>query len=90
LITLGALVAHGDIAATKSSKLQKAWHAKEIMDELLKLHPEFYPYPMRQGAHNHRILDAVDPSPLPRDELLNLYGKAGDYLHRGSVKKLIS
>src|ERR1700730_10759516 len=44
LIALGVLVAHGDIEATKTSKLQKAWHAKEIMDALLKLHQDFYPY----------------------------------------------
>jgi hypothetical protein len=86
LVALGCLVAHGDIKA--ADKLRGKWNADEIMRELEKLHPDFYPFAMRQdGQHN---LDAVNPSPLPKAELLKLYHKCGDVLHRGSMKKLLS
>jgi hypothetical protein len=91
LIALGCLVAHGDIAATDAKRLHKQWAADKIMDELGALHPEFFPYPMRQGrnAIGH-TLDAINPSPLPKSELLRLYWKCGDVLHRGSLKKILS
>ena len=48
LIALSCLVAHGDIAAKYSKRLGKAWSADDIIDQLTKLHPEFYPVPARQ------------------------------------------
>src|SRR3981081_1016837 len=48
LIALGCLVAHGDIPATKSKTLRRAWSADEIFKALEKLHPDFYPHPVEQ------------------------------------------
>jgi len=88
LVALGCLVAHGDLK--QSSALRKQWSADEIMKQLENLHPQFYPYAIVQtktaaGFHIHRH----DPQPLPKADFLRLYGKLGDMLHRGSIKKLM-
>src|SRR5271166_221952 len=88
LVALGCLVAHGDLEQSRA--LRKVWSADEIMKQLENLHPQFYPYAIvqtktRAGFHIHRH----DPQPLPKADFLRLYGKLGDMLHRGSLKKLM-
>lgn len=97
LIALGCLVAHGDISATKSSKLQKAWEADKIIEALEALHPDFFPVPVVQGigaplssGAKHHTIEPRVPHPLPKAEFLKLYHKCGETLHRGSIKKLLS
>jgi hypothetical protein len=90
LIAIGCLVAHGDIQAPKISKLRKEWSAETIMKELADLHPDFYPMPMRQGRNEMgHLLTGITPSPFPKEELLKVYGRSGDVLHRGNVRNLI-
>lgn len=97
LIALGCLVAHGDIPATYSKRLGKAWSADEIMGGLEKLRPHFYPIAMRQtgltgtvpGQLLHRA-EGINPPPLPKESLLDLYGKSHQHLHRGNVRKLLN
>eukprot|EP01035_Chromulina_nebulosa_P014466 gene14466-19143_t len=43
LIALACLVAHGDIAATKTTKLQSAFAANDIIKSLEKLNPSAFP-----------------------------------------------
>ena len=60
------------------------------MDALDKLHPHFYPQPIRQttmpGTHH---LQAILPSPLPKGQFIKLYNQCGEALHRGSIRKLL-
>jgi hypothetical protein len=91
LVALGCLVAHGDIKQAASDNLQKQWSAAKIMDALEKLHPHFYPRPIKQtpttapkGFHFQTF-----DSPLPKDDVLKLYYKCGEMLHRGNVRKLL-
>jgi hypothetical protein len=95
LIALSCLVAHGDISATYAKRLGKEWSADKILDTLTKLLPRFYPQPMRQTAQiidgkNGWGVTAIDPTPLPKSDLLELYGKTHKYLHRGNVSKLLN
>lgn len=90
LITLGCLVAHGDIEETKSSPLQKAFHAGDIVKRLEKLHPNFYPSPRNLIFNSDHVhLDVYDREFLTKGELITLYGKCGDALHRGSLRQLL-
>jgi hypothetical protein len=95
-VALACLVAHGDIQATQSSKIRRMYKADEIMKELENLHPDFYP-----RATYLRPAISVDGAPaltidhskaggLSKQELLDFYGRSGDFLHRGSMKKLTS
>jgi hypothetical protein len=101
LVALGCLVAHGDIA--KNQYFQKAYKADEILNQLAGLHPEFYPTPvvpkiyqmnefnpisgkLRQNVH-------LEPFPGPfltKNELIALYRRCGDILHKGNLRKLLS
>ena len=91
LIALGCLAAHGDLKGDKKRKLDGLWAADKIINELERLHADFYPVAIMKkrtpiGLH---IEDKI-PQPLTKDELLRLYYKCGDQLHRGSTKKILS
>ncbi|MDR3450929.1 MAG: hypothetical protein P4M15_14525 [Alphaproteobacteria bacterium] len=91
LIALGCLVAHGDIEETKSPQLQKSYNAGDIVKLLEKLHPNFYPSPRKPVfSPGHVHLEDYDGEYLTKDELLTLYGRCGDALHRGSLRNLLN
>lgn len=97
LIALSCLVAHGDITFLQPHKLGKSYSADDILDRLSKLREHFYPSPITQnivqtkpGGPKHFHLEGVNPSPLPKEQLLVLYGKTHKFLHRGSLKKLLT
>jgi hypothetical protein len=96
LVALGCLIAHGDIPGAGAPKLQKEWAADRILRELENLHPEFYPYPIRMTltprtatTPGNLHIDRKTEGFLAKSELLSLYGKSGEKLHRGSLKKLL-
>jgi hypothetical protein len=91
LIALGCLVAHGDIKETKGTKLQKAYKADEILNRLEALHTNFYPSPrMPVFGPKSLLLGDYDADFLTKSELVTLYGRCGDVLHKGSMRHLIS
>jgi hypothetical protein len=45
LIALAALIAHGDIEATRTNKLQALYQADKIVKALSEIHSDFYPQP---------------------------------------------
>ena len=90
LVALGCLVAHGDIKATQAGRIRKQWAADKIMDDLTALHPDFYPVPIKSKRTDFGFAVKHTASPLPKAELIKLYGKCGSVLHRGSLKNLLS
>src|SRR3984893_10799770 len=82
-------IAHGDIAATHTVKLQVAWSADKIIRRLERLHANFYPHPIRSSITPGRVhVDRLESGFLTKGELLKL--KCGDVLHRGSLKDLLA
>lgn len=77
VIALGCLTAHGDLPIRKDVK--KAWQADKIIRELGHLLPEFYPKAATQ----------VPNEGFTKEELMELYGRCGDVLHRGNVLKTL-
>ncbi|HVZ04355.1 hypothetical protein [Hyphomicrobium sp.] len=95
LIALGCLVAHGDIASLQSHRTGRAYSAEEILARLSELRPHFYPIACKQtriqvGSSFEFELNILHPQPLPKEDLLSLYGKTHKFLHRGNIKKLLS
>jgi hypothetical protein len=86
LITIGCLVAHGDISATRVGKLLSANRPTVIMPEMGKLHPHFYPVPFNMDGETYTELKSGF---LTQSDLLDLYGECGDALHRGTLKKVL-
>jgi hypothetical protein len=95
LVALGCLVAHGDI--TNTSAFRRAYRADQILDDLERLHPDFYPYPVlpeitppSAGNPGSVHLNDVTFDFLKKKDLIRLYGKCGDVLHKGNFERLIS
>lgn len=91
VVALCCLVAHGDLEATRTSKLQKTYLADNIFGRLEQLHPNFYPRPVNvspiEGGHH---ADPITEGFLTKGELLKLYHECGDRLHRGSLSRFLS
>lgn len=97
LVCLSCLVAHGDIAELKSHKLGRAYSADDIIKRMEALRPHFYPVAIKEkligkvGISNiNREIEAIEPAPLGKGELLSIYGKTHKHLHRGSLNGIMS
>lgn len=91
MIALACLVAHGDIKPTKEKRFAKEWDAGKIIAGLADLHRDFCPRPV---THERLGPKATQLTPLTsgfltKEDILSLYGRSGDFLHRGSLKKLL-
>lgn len=93
LIALGAMVAHGDIAATRGGKLPKKYEADGIVRALAKIHPRFYPRPARVAGvrpNGMTMLRPITKGYLTKTELPFLYGECGKALHRGTARTILA
>jgi hypothetical protein len=55
------------------------------------LHPDFYPKPVlvREIGPGRKHFDDVTAGFLSKGELISLYGRCSDLIHRGSISKLL-
>ena len=94
VFALACLTAHGDIPGVRAKLLQKTYSADQIIKQLSTLHPQFYPVPGKQQLDpvTQKVigLDDIKSGYLTKDELLSLYGECGNYLHRGSIRQLLT
>jgi hypothetical protein len=92
LIALACLTVHGDVPATKAKRLTRAYNADQILKNLERLHPSFYPVPGRQILNSTgkpvEVVNVTEPH-LNKKELRRLYGECGDFLHRGNIEQLM-
>ncbi|OKO78074.1 hypothetical protein [Bradyrhizobium sp. NAS96.2] len=91
LIALACLTAHGEIPEVKGKRLHEEWNATNILKRLEHLHSDFYPKPITvtNPMPGHAHIDFVISGFLTKTDLISLYGRSGDLLHRGSVSKLL-
>jgi hypothetical protein len=88
LIALACLMAHGDLGVVLSEKMKKEDRAGVILKMLERLHPEFYPRPIRQILNSSGVVERIADITagfLTREELPKLYGVCGDELHQGTL-----
>jgi hypothetical protein len=100
IFALACLTAHGDIPDVKSAIMKKEYNADKIIGRLDRLHPNFYPVPHKKEVSADAIPGALPArfhlTPmegsgyLTKDELIRTYNVCGNYLHRGSVRRLLS
>jgi hypothetical protein len=100
IFALACLTAHGDIPDVKSAMMQKEYNAEKIIGKLGRLHPNFYPVPHKKDVSPDAVLGALPArfhlTPieggeyLTKDQLIRTYNECGNYLHRGSVRRLLS
>jgi hypothetical protein len=83
LIALGCLTAHGDLV---TGKLRGTWQADKIIRDLEELHLKFYPY----AATDSETAIELNEASFTKEELVKLWRKCGEVLHRGSFETIWS
>lgn len=85
LIAFGSLVANKEAYTTVYAKVSKAWNAGEILSELAKVNPSFYPVPVLEvpsaRAGIERELKQHEPDYLTKPEFEQVYGRCGVVAH---------
>lgn len=88
LVALGCLVIHYDISENSlTKKLKNEWHAEKIIERLHALHP--HSFPQQAEVSEKGVTGNTNNNALSRDEFFKIYGKCGDALHRGTLKKIL-
>ena len=96
LIAIACLVAHGEITFFQSKDLTRNYSADDIIKRLTQLRSHFFPLAVTQKAtplpsgNNKFEISWVNPPPLPKEDLIKLYGLTHQHVHRGSLNKLLS
>ena len=94
VFALACLAAHGDIPGVRSKLLQKTYNADHIIKQLGNLHSQFYPMPSKQKidliSQQAIEVEPITSGFLTKADLLSLYGECGNYLHRGSIRQLLT
>lgn len=82
------MVADEDLYREKMGKLERMWNARYIVRDIERIHPEFYPRPIRINCHRDEgepdeFVDITEPF-LTKDKLVEIYQQCGNYLHQAS------
>ena len=84
LIALSALVSDADIYKEKLGKIETMWNARLILQDIERVHPDFYPKPIRiDEKDEHKWVDIKDEY-LTKDRFEKVYEKCGKMLHEFS------
>ncbi|WP_428023159.1 hypothetical protein [Arcobacter sp.] len=85
LIALSSMVANKEEYQKVKDKIEKAWNAKDILNELKTINLNHYPQPMvlqcGNGDVNNTRTQPVQSGFLTREELFNVYSICGGLLH---------
>jgi hypothetical protein len=65
-------------------KLRRTWEADKIIRGLEELHPQFYP----RAATGSETPTELKEGVFTKEELVRLWWKCGEVLHRGSIQTL--
>jgi hypothetical protein len=84
LVALASLAANKELFEQQSLRFEKHWHPAEIMKDLDRINPRFFPVPFNadspddQGVRNH---EPIAEGCLTREQLVEVHGRCGNVLH---------
>jgi len=84
LVALATLAAHRESYEEAYTGIESEWNAKKIFKLIARLHPDFYPTPIRFGgldAQGHKRFDKLTSGFLTRDQFVSIYDQLGGVLH---------
>lgn len=88
LIALGALTAHHDAPGAASKSFQDEWHADQLLKKLADINVESFPRAVRPKSTDEPLnLEFNDGAQLTREQLGMIYGRCGNFLHRGRLRR---
>jgi hypothetical protein len=85
VVAIGILGLHRNTYNIKA--LEKQWSVNEIMAEIQKLNPNYFPRAVGVKGNFECIVD-IEPHPMVSDSFLKTYGRCGGELHRGTLRKV--
>jgi hypothetical protein len=95
LVAFGSLVANKDEYSKVRASFAKEWRAKDMLQQLEKVNPNFYPLPLAlastiadaSGRKVHHLEPLTDRF-LTKDDFVELYDYCGDFLHAQNPFKM--
>ena len=84
LIALSALVSDVDIYREKLRNIDRMWNAKLILQDIERIHPNFYPYPIYVDPKNRFQWQPRKEPYLTKDIFIAAYNRCGKFLHEDS------
>lgn len=84
LIALSALVSDVDLYREKLGNIDRMWNAKLILQDVERIHPNFYPEPIYIDPKNRFQWQPRKAPYLTKDEFIVAYNRCGKFLHEGS------
>lgn len=83
-VALASLAANKELFQQQSLRFEKHWRPNEIIKDLERLNPRFFPTPIRASEPDERGVRSHEPVTegfLTTDELVEVHGRCGDLLH---------
>ena len=89
LIAISCLAAQGDFKTQRA--FLEEYRPPKIFKALAKIYPDFFPQPStrRSGPGKHFLTANAVPGSYGRDEIEEVWRKAGDFLHRTALEKYL-
>ena len=87
LIAFSSLVSDTDVYKEKLNNIEKMWNAKLILNDIERIHTEFYPCPILIDENDKHIWKDRQKPYLTRDEFVRVYDRCGKFLHEDSPYK---
>ena len=89
LIALSSLISDADVYRVQLGKIEKMWNARNILRDIERIHPHFYPQPINVLKHENSDNEFVKKTTpyLTKDKFENTYARCGKYLHEFSPFK---
>jgi hypothetical protein len=92
-VALACLIAHGDISSINLDEFINKYEADDIIKKLNELHSEFFPIPTKvtitrpndEQQAGEVQCDFKITGAITKTELLSLYGRCGEFLHRARL-----
>lgn len=91
IVALGCLVAHGDLVKKAPRRITDAFEPSKIITALEDLHDDFFPVPIdpQRAQVGWHMAEHAGGHYLTKSELRKLWGRCGDILHRGNLRKVL-
>lgn len=91
IVALSCLVAHGDLVGRASSSISKAYAPGKIFSSLTELHDDFFPVPVKpiKTVTGWHMADYSGGPFADKQEIIDIWNKCGELLHRGTLKNLL-
>lgn len=83
-VAFSSMIANKRIYAAAHADFSRHWRAKRLLEDLEKLHPNFYPQPIKFGHVTEsgvKHFDKVKNGYLTRDDFVTLYDLCSETMH---------